>query len=359
MPHPSQSPANGGHRPTLRDLARASGFHATTISKALRGHPSIPAETRERIAKLAETMGYERNPVYLALSRFRRDSERSTRTPRIAFIENIAGGAEADRPPQRKAMLEGASSQARLLGYDLEVLSVGEDHHDARSLTQHLQNDGITGIILASFVPGFSEIALNWDVYAVAKIHSRHMEPDATVVGNDQLREVRLAIRNLDRLGYRRIGMAVGRADEDACAHRHTAGFLMEVSAFPEERRIPPLLYPYNMRCEDLAVLLGRWVRRHKLDAVLCNLTQIQSILEQAGFRVPTDIACATLSACDPAAHSHLAGTWPQYRIVGERAVSIVVTQLKAGEPGLPEFPSATSVQSIWRDGPSAPPRHG
>lgn len=357
MSLPPENPAAPpARRPTLKDVARETGYHITTISLALRGHASIPAETRRRIEEVARRMGYERNPVFYALSRFRQEGRVRAPAPRIAYLENYGAGSGLPRPPHLQAIHEGACRQAELLGYQLEVLAVGEDDHDARSLSHHLRENHITGVVIGSFQPGFAEIALNWDELAVAKIHSRHTAPNATVVANDQLREVRMAFRRLTALGYRRIGLAVGRADEDASGHRHTAGYLMELASVPADRQVPPLIFPYNTDNDMLGGMIARWVRRHQIDVVLCNWMNGRTNLEHASLRVPADVACACLCLCDPAP-ADIAGVRPHLHLVGERAVSIVVTQLKSGQPGLPEIPSSIYVQSTWQDGPSAPPR--
>ncbi len=350
----SSSPPASASRPTLKDVAHASGFHITTVSKALREHPSIPASTRRDIQAIARRLGYERNPVFHALSRFRQEGDVRPPASRIAFLENYGLGSGRSRPPQQQAIVEGARRQAELLGYQLELLAVGEDDHDSRSLTQFLGANQITGIVLSCFQPGFAEIALNWDDYSVAKIHSRHTEPAATVVGNDQLREVRRGFRELAALGYRRIGLAVGRADEDACGHRHTAGYLMEEASVPVDQRVPPLLFPYSFDEVTVGGMIARWVRRHRIDAVLCNWTNIVAMLQREKLRVPDKVACAGLCLCDPVPPG-LAGIRPRFDLVGERAISIVVAQLKSGERGLPDFPSSLYVQSTWQNGSSAP----
>lgn len=352
----SDQKSNPTRRPTLRDVAKESGYHVTTISLALREHPSIPLATRELIRGVAQRMGYEKNPVFYALSRFRQHGSVCAPTSRIAYLENFGRGFGVARLPHLQAILNGASRQAELLGYQLDPLAVGEDDHDSRSLTKYLKEHQISGIVVGSFTPGFAEIALNWDEYAVAKIHSRHTEPDATVVGNDQLREVRLAFSRLSALGYQRIGLAIGRSDEDACGHRHTAGYLMEEASLPPERHVPPLLFPYNISKADLTGLIARWVRRHQVDVVLCNWNSMHVQLQREGLKIPEEVAFAGLCLCEPIPPG-LAGVRPHLDLVGERAVSIVVAQLKSVERGLPDFPSSIYVQSVWQDGPSAPQR--
>lgn len=350
---PEATPAR---RPTLKDVARETGYHITTISLALRGHASIPEETRRRIGEIAQRMGYQRNPVFHALSRFRQQGCVRAPSPQIAYLENFGAGFGIERPLYLQETLEGARRQAELLGYQLEVLGIGQDDHDSHSLSLYLGERNITGVIIGAFLPGCADLALNWDAYAVAKIHSRHIEPNATVVANDQLREVRLAFRRLTQLGYQRIGLAVGRIDEDASGHRHTAGYLMELDSIPPERQVPPLIFPYNTAANALGGMVARWVRRHQVDVVLCNWITIRTVIESAGLRVPDEVACACLCLCGPDA-GQLAGIRPNLALVGERAVSIVVTQLKSGQMGPPEFPSSIYVQSVWQDGPSAPAR--
>ncbi len=353
---PDQNTDSNGRIPRLKDIARESGYHITTVSLALRDHPSIPEETRQRIREIAQRLGYQRNPVYYALSRFRQQGTVRAPSPRIGYLENFGLGSGIPRPPHLQAILDGARRQADLLGYQLEPIPVGEDDHDSRSVTVYLRENGIKGLVICSFMPGCAEIALNWDDYAMVKIHSRHTQPDVTVVGNDQLREVREAFRRMSALGYERVGLAIGRADEDACGHRHTAGYLMEQAGLPIERRVPPLLFPYAITYAALGAMIARWVRRHRIDAVLSNHGAIQSMLAAEGIVVPQDVGCAHLCLCPPVS-ADAAGMQPRLDVVGERAVSIVVTQLKSSEQGVPQYPSSIYVQSVWKDGPSAPAR--
>ena len=355
QPTPTEHSARA---PTLKDVAKESGYHITTISLALREHPSIPEATRQRIKEVAQRLGYERNPVFHALSRFRQQGCVCAPAPRIAYLENykVGQGHDGKRPPYMQAIFDGARRQAELFGYQLDPLAVGEDDHDSRSVSKYLRENNIMGVVIGGFIPGFSEVALNWDEYAVAKIHSRHTGPDAPTIGDDQLREVRLAFRRLSALGYERVGLAVGRADEDSGGHRYMAGYLMEEASLPPEKRVPPLLFPYNSDEASLRGMIARWVRRHKVDVVLCNYANILDMLEDEELKVPRQVACATLCLgdhCSP----RLAGVRPHLDLVGERAVSIVVAQLKSTERGVPEFASSIYVQSTWQDGSSAPPR--
>ena len=60
VPAPTTHVMNG--RVTQTDIAKRAGVHSTTVSLALRNHPSLPAETRKRLQDLAEANGLSARP---------------------------------------------------------------------------------------------------------------------------------------------------------------------------------------------------------------------------------------------------------------------------------------------------------
>jgi LacI family transcriptional regulator len=337
---------------TIKDVAKAAGVHFTTVSLALRHHTSIPLATRERIEGIAKSIGYTPNPVFSALTHFRVHGRVRATPPRMAYVVNHP----IERVPHEQAFWLGAKEQAEILGYDLELISVSKGHHDSTSLARYLKAQNITGIIISNFEPGLAELKLDWKDYAVVKINSYHMEPTVTSVSNDQRQDVRIAFREMHARGYRRIGLAVGKADEESTQYRHSAGYLIERAAHPDCEPIPVLLFPHQPQVEDVCKLLGQWVRKHNIDAVLCNWFSTQEMLESVNLRVPDDVACACL--CLIAGQPQLAGVAPNLHMVGIKAVSLLTSQLKQGTRGISEFPSNTYVKSRWVDGATAPHRH-
>jgi len=336
-------------RVTIKDVARTAGVHFTTVSLALRHHPSIPVSTRERIEAEAKRLGYTPNPIFGALTHFRVHGRVRATPPRVAYLVNH----QIEALPHEKAFWQGAREQAEMLGYELELISVSQGHHDSKSLARYLRGQNITGIIIAGFEPGLSELKLDWDDYAIVKINSLHMEPEATSVSNDQRQDVRIAFREMLARGYRRIGLAVGRADEESTQFRHTAGYLIERTSITCCNHIPELLFPHQSTSAEVSALIGPWVRKYKIDAVLCNWSSIRDLLADAGLRVPDDVACACL--CLQEENPQVAGIYPNLHMVGIKAVSLLTSQLRQGSHGVAEFASSTYVRSRWQDGASAP----
>ena len=338
---------------TIKDIAKIAGVHFTTVSLALRDHPSLLPATKARIREVAERMGYVPNPVFSALTHFHLNGRVRAEAQRVAYLINhpLDQGAALYRPQQQ--IIEGAREQARALGYELEVVTVGVEGNESLRLDAFLKEQKITGVVLGAFDPGFAPVTLDWDEYSIVKIDSLHMDPPAPVVGSDHRQDVRLAFQRLRTLGYCRIGLAIGRADEDATERLYTAGYLLEQGTVPAEERIPELLFPYNCSVPQASELLRNWIRSHRVDAVLCNWSVVGEMLRSAGLLVPQEVACASLCLLDR--HAGLAGVCPNPGVVGAKAVSIVAAQLKSGERGVPQFASRTFVKSSWTDGASAP----
>lgn len=59
---------------TIKDIARALGVSPSTVSRALKGHPDISAETRKAVNELATRLKYEPNAIALSLKQSRSNS---------------------------------------------------------------------------------------------------------------------------------------------------------------------------------------------------------------------------------------------------------------------------------------------
>ncbi|HEU5077675.1 MAG TPA: LacI family DNA-binding transcriptional regulator [Opitutaceae bacterium] len=341
--------------PTIKDVARVAGVHFTTVSMALRGHPSIPATTRDRIVAAAGRIGYRRDAVFSALSNRRSRDGVTGFAPRIAFVVNRSPEEGFFKRTHNRVMVEGARQQAESLGYRFELLFVDKGHHDSASLYRYLRKTGVTGVIIGGFEAGRDTLEMDWSSFCVVKIDSRHMDPAVTLVSTDQLNGVRVAFQRMRALGYKRIGLAVGLHDEEGTDDMHVSGLLLEQPDIASPHWIPPMLFPHGATGEIATPLLRDWIRAHKLDAVVCNWTNIRTMITDGGFRMPQQVACACicLSRKNPA----LAGIVSNMGMVGERVTTLLATLLRTERRGVPELATHTYVEGKWYDGASAPLR--
>lgn len=115
---------------TLKDVARAAGVSYSTVSRSLSGSPQIGRETRERILRLCDEMGYTKN--YVARSMVMRRTELiGLVVPSIdnQFMAELAYHAEMS---------------ARARGYNLMLCNSGPDLRDEPLSCVTTDNTGAT-----------------------------------------------------------------------------------------------------------------------------------------------------------------------------------------------------------------------
>lgn len=348
------SPKALSHHVTLKDVALQANVHFTTVSLALRGHPGIPAQTRARIVAIANELGYQCDPVFMALTSRRANAHLSRKVQRIAFLTNQSDPSAFYGAAHMRYFFEGARRQAELMGYSCDLLFVDGKHLSSSTLEARFRDAECEGIIVGAFnIPG-EVITLDWSRYAIVKIDSRFMEPAVTVVANDQMQAVRLAYERLHQLGYRRIGMAVGRYDEAATHDLYAAGCLIEQAGVPPVDRIPPIHFAYGDRVQEAVPKLRSWVREHRVQVVISNWSEILPMAVASGLRVPDELACVCLCLSDP--DPRVAGVIQNHHAVGRRATEVLCLALKAGQRGIPPCPTAVCIAGRWQNGVSAPP---
>src|SRR6185437_12353436 len=120
---------------TIRDVARASGVHVSTVSRTFSAPHLVNAETRSRVLSTAESLGYRPNRAARALI--------TGRTHNIGLI--VADIANPFFPPLIKA----AESQARQRDYHLFVADTNEDPVAEEQLVHALAKQ-VDGVLLCS-----------------------------------------------------------------------------------------------------------------------------------------------------------------------------------------------------------------
>jgi LacI family transcriptional regulator len=182
------------------------------------------------------------------------------------------------------------------------------------------------------------------------------MAPAAALVTNDQIQAVRAAYQRLHQLGYRRIGLAVGRSDEENTRDLYSAGCLLEQERLGL-RAVPALHFGPEETVAHIAARIALWARRHRLDVVASNWTTVRELLGAGGLRTPQDIACACLSLNQP--DPTLAGVVQNHRWVGRQAAAVLGLLLQRGRRAPSAELTATYIEGHWHDGATAPLRNG
>ena len=340
-------------RVTIKQVAQAAKVHYSTVSKALRGSGRIPAATRDRIQQVAEQIGYHRDPVMLALAAQRSLCSGLHREPRMVFATNRWSTGDPYNIAFMGKFAAGVRHQAELMGYTCDLLLLDDEMSNPAELERQLDPTRTDGIIIGAFDPQLRRLELDWSRYAVVKIDSAFMVPEATLVANDQMQIARTAFHNAYRLGYRRIGMTVGRAEEETTQDLYSAGCYIA----QDELEIPSMPILYCREGADYAATARRvadWARAHRLQIVLSTWGSVRELLRVGGLQVPREIACVCLCLNDP--DPFLAGVIQHHFVVGQKAAEALALLIVRRKRGLTTPSAATYVAGSWQDGASAPP---
>lgn len=176
----------------IQEVARAAGVSVTTVSHALNGRGKVSADTRERVARVAEDLGYRPNRVASAL--------RSRRTGVLGFVSD-----EIASTPFAGRIVLGAQDAAAELDVILMVVNSNRHADVERRQIEALRAQQADGLLYATMVHrrvrapggfGSAPVVLVNATDADAPVPS--IEPDEHQVGVD-------AARLLLDHGHRRI----------------------------------------------------------------------------------------------------------------------------------------------------------
>lgn len=361
---PAETGAVAAGRPiTMAQIAQRAGVHVTTVSLALRNHPSLPQRTRDRIHQLAEEMGYRPDPNLRALMAYRKSQRAARRVQTLAYVTNWDSRWCWKDFPAHAAFFAGAERRAPELGYQLEHFWMGEPQLSGRRLGEILHARGIAGVVLASQrFDRDDRLAMDWSHFAAVKIDYFPHDPPMHIVTNNQRSIMRLAARRVRAAGYERIGLVLHRDWDHGADGNFTTGFLEALQDLPREQKIPihyveKFSPPPDERWGGKAPTkaLERWLHDWRPDVVIGYGPAVLPQLASLGIAVPGDLAFADLYWSDSG--GAFAGVRHNCHRVGELAVELLAGQLQFNARGLPEFPTSTLVDGTWIDGASLPLR--
>lgn len=346
-------------RVTQSDVAKEAGVHPTTVSMALRNHPSLPLETRQRLQQLATSMGYRPDPELRALMLYRRQINAGKAATTLAYVTNWGSRWGWKDVPMHAGSFAGATEQAARLGYRLDHFWLGEPGLTAQRMSDILAARGIPGLIFASHRAGAEETpAFDWTRLSAVKIGFAPASLPLPAVTNDHSAIVRLAMRQALTAGYRRIGFVMPGWFDESANQAWSAGYLVEQRRQTLDEQIPILRYRAARAGAADSVpprLLAEWYGRYRPEVILSWRPLVLPRLAELGIEVPDDVAFIDLML--DRSDGSVAGVGPNYHRVGELAVEILAGQLRQHAVGLPTCPTISLVKGTWTGGATLPQR--
>lgn len=330
---------------TVRQLAALAGCSRTTVSLALRNHPSIPEATRTRIIQLARENGYTPDPLVSRLMTQLRTSRSSRSAERIVYLTWWQTEEGWRQSPNDLAYYQGAKARVESIGYDFEHIWAKAPNLSGARLSKILYTRAIRGVVIAPCIRPLSHVSLDWRYFAVATIGVSIAKPDLHAASHYHYQGMALALRKVRHHGYKRIGF-VCLADELVRNNNGwLAAYLVHQTGQPPESCPRPLLSEHTWDPDGFA----RWLEKEKPDCVVSNRGETLRYLELLGLRVPDDIGFAStdlLTESNPAS-----GIDQRPHMLAAAAVDLVDMQMQRNEYGLPEHPKKVMLEGTWREG--------
>ncbi len=189
-------------RITLKDIARETGVHVSTVSRALDPveRRTITEEVVKRIQAAADALGYRPNRIAAGL--------RTNRTMTVGVM--IPDITNVIFPP----ILRGIESVLEPLGYASIIVNTDSDRDREIRLLDVLRDRGVDGIIHAAVLrsdPSISQAAQ--DGLPVVTLNRKVEFSEIPYVINDEDAGICQMLRHLQKLGHNRIAHIAGPQD--------------------------------------------------------------------------------------------------------------------------------------------------
>lgn len=334
-------------RPSCKTIAEEAGVSRMTVSMALRDHPRVAKETRERIKEIAVRQGYTPDPNLTELMRYLRKRDISKEEPVIALLNGKAYPVK-EFGREAKLIREGAIERAEALGFKTADFWLHEPNMRVERMVQILETRGIRGVVVLpveSLKDVFSFPHDDFEGVATCSV--------AAKLGFNQVhphfyQAMHIGISSLTEKGFKRIGFCESEAKDEQSNHLYYAYLTWYQQGIPKTDRIPPLIKSSIDKKDLLA-----WVEKYNPEIVYSSNTDHYHWILEAGMKIPGDIAFAALGPADENLDG-IARVDIAYSKIGATAIDILKTKLAHESLGPTDNPAVTLIRGEWVDGASA-----
>lgn len=327
----------------MRTMAERLGVTKTTISLALRDHPSISKAMREKVNLLAREVNYRPDPAISAIAAQRWCASSPMRHRVIAFLCHHHSTAEHIL----SAYLPAAKERAEELGYKLEPFYL-DDYPSADAVSRVLYNRGIRGLLIPQIMNPESKrvMRLNWEKFTGVCCGVGRVRPPLHTVTTDHFMTTRLVWEVAAKSGYKRIGASLHCHDpiaDDDWQRIGASSAAIKLLQLSEAAEIPILTA--DVLDEKSLV---EWYHRYKPELIIGFNQRTGEILERNNIRMPEDVEFISLMA---GRGSKWSGILHHYDQISRISVEVLTNELRDNRWGLPELSNNILVRPEWHHG--------
>ena len=339
--------------PTLKDIARATGFSLMTVSRVLRGAPKVSAEKREQVLKEAKRLNYQPDPHLARMMQVVRGKKQQRVRAVIAVIREHVPQDGLLGPSYQYVPVEDIRSRAHGHGYAVEEFWLGKDGLTPKRLQKILHARGIEGVIVSPQSMQLPCSRMDFSPFAAVTFGNAMSSPALHMCAGNMTLGIHMAADQLSARGYKRIGVAVTKWIVNRSQFGYSGGLFHWQQSLPAADRVPLLLFPSNDISKGYEAF-AKWMREHEPDALITFDTHVPNWLRRLGLRVPQDIGFVAHDWTPKM--QEFAGIYQQREHLAAAAVDLIVTQLSQHEHGVPVVPRQIMIPPKWVDGPSVRP---
>ncbi|MBC7367934.1 MAG: LacI family DNA-binding transcriptional regulator [Undibacterium sp.] len=322
-----------------------------TVSRALGNRPRVSEETRRKVLKIAQRLGYRPDPEITKLMHYLR---RRIRPQFQSVICGITNWPTETKPAYFGALLEGAERQARERGYGFSVMRFAPQTGGAARLQRELRTRGVQGLLLLPqrSPQDLSEL-LDWREFSTVAASVSVVGPEVNRASPHHFANTLQLCRELTRLGYRRIGLVIDRGQDSRVNHGFSAAVVSHGWHGAGESMAPLLV------SGDLREKLASWFKRERPDAIVTSdETAARECARLLRLKIPGPVgfACTSVQASNDA-EPLIAGIDELPAEIGVMSVDLLASMVEHRVRGLPVAPTSTLLSGRWRPGTSCPRR--
>lgn len=190
---------------TIKDVAKAAGVNASTVSRVIADNPKISAETREKVLSVMKELNYHPNLTARNLVNC------SSRTLGIVMPRS---SEEVFLDPFFPEVVRGVSAAARFAEYDLLLATGNSEEEERATVLRLIEGRRVDGVILL-----VSRVENNLGEYLhkakfPAVVIGRPLYPwDICWVDNDNVAAAYRAAKYLLKLGHKKIACLINSTE--------------------------------------------------------------------------------------------------------------------------------------------------
>lgn len=334
-------------KPTHRIIAQVAGVSIGTVSLALRNDPGISLKTREHVQKVAADLGYRQNPSVSMLMSHIRSRKSADFNCSIAYLHTVPLDHDMRNSANFQRYYNGARRRAEEMGFSMELFEYHAPGMTPRRLEEILLARGIRGIIL-EYHPiseiGQDSIEFSWDKFATVSVGAFHHKPRFDHACSDYFGAISRAYKEVHKLGYKRIGLAMSYYLDASVQFTRSGGFHAQRQFYKHENEIPVVLFKEN----DLSDFI-EWFESYQPEVLIGLDYKLHRYIRESGRRIPGDVGwvyCGWYNLWP-----NLTGVDMNEEQVGEAGVDLLSSLLHMNAFGPPERPKTISVESFWHRG--------